>query len=259
MLRLGEWMACHFADETITVSKTLHQYCIEAYEKETTYIPSGAPEATLGNARDLKVFGLEAGKYVLFIGRLVAHKRVHDLIASWKQLQAEHPDLIAGKKLAIVGGSAFTDGYLDRLHGMAVRADGTRDTSIVFTGYQSSESLAALYTHALVVVNPSESEGLPIATIEAMSYAKPVIASDIAENMELAAEFGIPFPRRNVAALTQKLQFVLSEPEQARIIGERARDFVRREYHIDTMAERIEQVYTRLTTSKAKTAHAIRG
>ena len=50
-----------------------------------------------------------------------------------------------------------------------------------------------------------------------------VIASDIAENMELVADHGIPFPRRDVIALTEKLRWTLSHPNEALAIGEKAK------------------------------------
>jgi Glycosyl transferases group 1 len=45
-------------------------------------------------------------------------------------------------------------------------------------GYQSSEALAELYTHAGVFVLPSSHEGQPIAALEAISYRCPVILTD---------------------------------------------------------------------------------
>ena len=39
-LRLGEWFANKFAHKTITVSKVLQQYCSEAYDTDTVYIPN---------------------------------------------------------------------------------------------------------------------------------------------------------------------------------------------------------------------------
>ncbi|MEI7741572.1 MAG: glycosyltransferase family 4 protein [bacterium] len=237
-LRLGELAACTFADSTITVSKSLHQYCIGAYETETNYIPSGVDEAIPGQAKNLKVFALKPKEYFLFVGRLVAHKRVHDLIQVWLELRETHAELMIGKKLAIVGGSAFTEDYISDLHKLAAN-----DQSIVFTDYQTNETLSALFTHALAVVNPSESEGLPIATIEAMSYGRPVIASDIAENMELIANHGIPFKVRDNEHLKEKILWVLNHSTEADIIGEKAREFVRHEYNIDTMVEKVERVY----------------
>jgi glycosyltransferase involved in cell wall biosynthesis len=238
-LRLGEKASVKFAHATIAVSKTLRNYASLNYDKPVQYIPNGiTPVRMPVNETVLRGFGLQPFQYIAMVSRLVPHKGAHTLIEAWKKVNKEKPELFAGKKLAIVGGSAFTDAYVKRLHAMA-----SGDDSIVFTGYQTGDALKALFAGASFVAHPSTSEGLPIAILEAMSYGKAVVASDIAENMEVISEYGVPFPANDVDALKTKLIELTKDPMQAASIGHQARTFVEQNYHWDDIAGETSELY----------------
>ncbi len=241
MLRFGERAAFAFADETITVSKTLTKYGEQEYGRRATYIPNGiTPVRTAVDPLLLAPFGLEPFHYVAMIARLVPHKGAHTLIAAWKIAHSRSPKIMENIKLAIVGGSAFTDAYVRKLHAMAAF-----DDSIVFTGFQRSDTLTALFSGARFMVHPSTSEGLPIAVLEEMSHGKAVIAADIPETMEVVAEYGVPFPQGNVDALADAIIELAAEPMQAAAIGHAARTFVEDEYHWDDIAQETASLYRR--------------
>jgi len=238
MLRLGEWCACRFSDRTITVSRTLHQYCSEAYDSMTQYIPNGISAVECNSAERLKEFGLEAKGYIVMISRLVRHKGVHYLIEAYRTLKERSPEIIKDKKLVIVGDSAFTDDYVKELRDLA-----KDNQDIIFTGYQSGEKLAQLFNHAYLFVHPSESEGLPIAVLEAMSYGLPVLASDIPENMEVVSEAGLSFENKSVGDLVNKLEKYLPEEMYLEKIGARAKDFVIENYNWKDICQEVSGLY----------------
>lgn len=238
-LRLGEKASVKFAHATIAVSKTLRNYASLNYDKPVQYIPNGiTPVRMPVNEAMLRGFGLQPFQYIAMVSRLVPHKGAHTLIDAWKKARKEKPELFAGKKLAIVGGSAFTDAYVKQLHAMV-----SGDDSIVLTGYQTGDALKALFAGASFVAHPSTSEGLPIAILEAMSYGKAVVASDIAENMEVISPYGVPFPVDDVDALKTKLIELTKDPMQAASIGHQARTFVEQNYHWDDIAAETAELY----------------
>lgn len=239
-LRLGEWAACRFAHTTITVSRTLEQYCQEVYETSTVYIPNGVSNRDISGDTLIKRFGLVKNEYIAQVARLVRHKGEHLTISAWQTLRREHPELAANKKLVIVGDGAFTDDYVTELKQLA--AD---DTSIVFTGFQSGAMLDELFTNALFLVHPSLSEGLPITVLEAMSYGKVVVASDIPENMEVIAENGVAVRTGDVHDLAKKMEMLLKAVERLPKVGARARTFVLEHYHWDDIASAVLRVYER--------------
>ncbi|MDP3985721.1 MAG: glycosyltransferase family 4 protein [bacterium] len=251
MLRLGEWAACRFAHRTITVSRTLSQYCRDVYETDTVYIPNGISEHGIADPSLLKRFDLAPDGYIAMVSRLVRHKGAHYLVEACNIIREERPELIQNKKLAIVGDSAFTDEYVQSLKGMA-----EGNPSIVFTGYQSGAMLEALFSGASFIVHPSESEGLPIAVLEAMSYGKVVLASDIPENREVVADHGFQFPSGDIVVLKEKIIDLLEHQDQLEKLGAEARTFVLREYHWDDIATQVESLYKQLAIKTLATQSA---
>jgi len=253
MLWLGERMACRAADATVAVSRALKAYCHLTHGTEAVYIPNGTQIPTHTDDKSLlNPFGLESGKYLMMCSRLVPHKGAHTLIEAWKHLRQSSPEATRDIKLAIVGGGAFTDAYVEKLNAMAAG-----DASVVMTGARSGEALHALFANAYVVVHPSVSEGLPIAVLEAMSYGKCVLSTDIPENLELTAEHGMTFRSGNVAELAEKMKAMLEHPDIVQTVGREARAHVARHYDWNDIAQTTEHLYEYLHAEpemKPKTA-----
>lgn len=249
MLGLGERAACAFPHETITVSKTLESYCANRYDRDTRYVPNGIGTPGRIGTGILAKFGLKKDDYVVMVARLVRHKGAHHLIRAYAELRKK--DLHRGKKLVIVGDSAFTDDYVAELKALAA---GTPD--ILFTGYLKGKALEQVFAHAYAVVQPSESEGLPITVLEAMAYGKTVLASDIPENMEIVRDHGMHFRNRSIPDLTRKLRWLLAHPEAAAEIGKRAKEFVLKDYHWDDVAKETRDIYMSLAPAARRKARA---
>ncbi len=239
MLRAGEWAACRFAHETITVSKTLQQYCSEAYDKDTSYVPNGVAVTenySSPSSEILAKYNLGKDKYLLMVSRLVRHKGAHYLIQAFRALR-EKDAIFRDLKLVFAGDSAFTDDYVKELKDSA-----KDDQNIVFVGFQSGRPLEDLFLNALAIVHPSESEGLPIAVLEAMSYGKVVLASDIPENMELIKDYGFSFQNKNVSDLTARLKEVLARHDLQEK-GAEAKKFVAANYSWDYVVSEVRKIY----------------
>lgn len=252
MLRFGEWVSCRFPKRTLVVSRELREYVRKRYGKRADYIPNGAnvveekplPESLPG-------FGLREGRYVLSVGRLVGHKGVHYLIKAFLELEDTNK-LPNNTKLVIVGANANTKEYESYLRLMARGRD-----NVVFLGERYGRELEELFAHAALFVQPSESEGMSIALLEAMGYGLPVIASDIRINRETILDAGMTFQNKNMADLRDKMAFLLNAPETAADFGERARTRIKREFSWNAVADKTLRVYESLVPSKkwsAKTA-----
>jgi len=237
-LYLGEWAAIHFAHDTITVSKTLQNYCADTFGADTIYIPNGVDAVKDAQADTIKKkFGLSKGNYILFLSRLVKHKGAHYLIDAYNQL---HTD----KKLVIAGGSAFTDDYVK-----AIKNQAKYNPNIIFTGNVEggSHEWQELYSNAYLFVHPSESEGLPIVILEAMSFGLPVLASNISENMEaIAGGHGFSFKNKNVNDLKKKLEHLINSPQLVKDVGFGAKKYVLENYNWADIVNSVENVYDEL-------------
>lgn len=199
-LRLGERCAAAAAHRIIVVSKSVTEELRRRHPRLTSridYIPNGATEfpelSTKADEREvLDRFGLEPGRYVLAVGRLVPEKGFHHLIAAFEDAA---PDC----KLAIAGAADHEDDYSRGL----LRHASER---IRFCGFQPHDVLRILYRNAALFVLPSTHEGLPIAALEAASLDVPMLLSDIRPNLDIELPPVNYFPARDVAALSGKLR-----------------------------------------------------
>jgi len=235
VLQLGENAAVRFPDTTVVVSRTMQEYLRRKYRKEARYIPNGVnipSPASPASPEPLRHLGIESGRYILFASKLSPEKGCHYLIDAFKQVRTDH-------RLVIAGGSRHSDDYISSLKARA-------GPEVLFLGFVWGEVLEALFTHAYLFVQPSTIEGLAISVLEAMSYGKCVVCSDIPENREVIADCGITFRDRDEGHLAQKLAMLLSKPGYVEELGNSARERVRREYNWDKVARETEQLFVSL-------------
>jgi len=232
-LAFGEWTAVRLPHATICVSHSIQLLCRMMFGVRTYHIPNGVEVPRhLTASNELKKFKLASGKYFLCLARLVAHKAQDIVIKAFKQLDTDH-------KLAIVGSASFDDvSYAEELKRLA-----GRDPRIVFTGQQNGQALHQLIAHCSALVHASRSEGLSVSVLEAMSYGRLVILSDIPENLELVDHSGISFALGDEHALAQAMKWSLDEPLAAHERGVRAQEIIRRLYSWEAVTRHVERVY----------------
>lgn len=230
-LGFGEWAAMHFPHQTILVSHSLQIYAHRKFKRPGIFIPNGVEPRTVRNIDELKHFKLRHHSYLLVVARLIKHKGIHFLIQAFRGLKTD-------KKLVVVGAPSFTEDYAAYLAKLA-----SDDPRIILLGFQSGEILAELYAHAYLYVHPSESEGLSLTILEAMGHGTAVLISDIPENLEAIDHAGFSFLNRNVRDLRKKMEHLLRHPELVRTAALRGRNFVRREFHWNSVVRETERVY----------------
>ncbi len=236
-LYFGEWAAVHFPHVCIAISHTLQVFCRERFGREVVYIPNGAEVRRVTSAELLAEFGLEPKGYLLNVGRIVAHKGLHDLISAYALL-SRRMEKKTLPKLVIVGAPSFTDAYFRDLKRQAAGYPDIR-----FLGFQKGEKLTQLFAHAKLYVHPSEAEGLPLVVLEAMSYGLPVLVSDIPENLEAIHHAGFSFKKKNVDDLAYQLQRLLSDEDALALASARSLETVMAYFNWDMIAEHTEEVY----------------
>lgn len=231
--QLSEKLTFWFANDYTAVSRSLTAYYQRQYGKPVTYIPTGiTPRLYDAPLKQIARYGVTKGSYILYVGRLSAEKRVHDLITAYQQL---HKPRV---RLVIVGSGRGGDNYADQLQQQA-----GDNPNILFTGAVYGEELAEWYSNAYVYVLPSQMEGLPITLLEAMSVGCCCIASDIAANTEALAGKGITFPVANTAALQQCLQQALDTPTWVQQIGKTLHQHVLSHYTWTLVADQFSRFY----------------
>ena len=232
VLRLSEWMALHIPNATISVSESLAERYRSESGRDVIYIPNGISIDPGDDIGILDQHKLTDAGYILSAGRLVPEKGVHDLIEA-------HSHIGSGLPLVIAGDTSMSDSYV-----MALRESASED--VIFVGYEYGARLAALFRHAAIFVLPSLVEGLPLVLLEALAYGTPVLASDIAPNVEVLGKEGRYFPAGDVDGLAVSLMRACSELPllRERSVALSAEAGLR--YDWDVVAASTARVYERL-------------
>ena len=239
ILRLSEKTAYLFADKTISVAKTVQNYYLDEYKKKTVYIPNGVKIYSNKdeNANLIKNWGLEKDKYILMVARLIKDKGTHYLLEAWQYLNKQYPNLMSEYKLVITGGTDDLE-YWNELKEIA---DNNKD--IIFTDWQKDETLESLYANCMLFVHPSEREGLPISVLQAMSYGKPVLASDIPGHKEVILDNDFLFDNTSITSLAKKMLGLLKNKEILKNIGVNNKELVKQDYNWKDITRKTLQVY----------------
>jgi glycosyltransferase involved in cell wall biosynthesis len=180
-------------------------------------------------------YGIGDAPMMLFVGRMITQKGVPYLIDAMPLVLKEHPDA----KLFLVGrGSA-----LKKLKAKVTAMD--LEGSVIFSGYMSEEMLKEAYGSCDLFVLPSVWEVLPIAVLEAMSSGKPVVCTDAGGDCEMVRDDvnGFVVPMRNPAALAEKINLVLSDPEMRARMGAASRKIAEEEFDWRLIARRTKHLY----------------
>ncbi len=94
----------------------------------------------------------------------------------------------------------------------------------------------------------SVSEGLSLATIESMGVGTPVVVTASGGPQEIVTdcETGYLVPIRDEKALAEKALKILTDPQKAKSMTEKARTLVRSRFSVDTMIWQYEQMYQQI-------------
>ncbi len=173
---------------------------------------------------------------ILYVGRLIQAKGVQDLIEAHKYLNER-------VSLVIVG-----DGpYREHLREMA-----GDNSSIQFTGELSGEHLVNVYRSASIFVNPSYSEGLPTAVMEAAVFGIPVVATDVGGTKEIIQTniTGLLVEPGNANSLRQALSWMLDHKGRARQMARVCRERVLELYSWNKVTNQYCELLERVCESK---------
>jgi glycosyltransferase involved in cell wall biosynthesis len=174
-----ERISRHTANRVITDSRAVVDFYRQAYGFAPDFIPYGSEIAKRPPGDVLRQFGLEPGRYVLFVGRLVPENCIDHLVDAYAGLRTDMP-------CVIVGDAPYADEYKARLHA-------TSDPRIRFTGYVFGAGYQELGSNAYCFVETSEVGGTHPALLEAMAMGAAVIVNDTPENRETIADAGLAY------------------------------------------------------------------
>jgi glycosyltransferase involved in cell wall biosynthesis len=151
-----------------------------------------------------------------------------------------------GLRVMIAGDGPERPG-LDRL----IESLGLQD-AVVFLGFRAD--VPAVLAATDVVVFSSASEGSPLAVMEAMEAARPIVATRVGGVPDLIDDevHGFLVSPGNPAALAAAVARALDDPATAAAMGARARERCRRDFDIDGTVRQVERLYEELYARSAR-------
>ncbi len=229
-IKFGEKLAVKYADEIIVLSKGVQKYFRETYNRDTHFIPNGVNKPTLREPKIIKEkYGLDENNYILFLARIVPEKGLHYLIDAFKQINTE-------KKLIIAGGASHTNDYLEKIKKMA-----SEDDRIIMTGFVQGEELEELYSNCYLYCLPSDIEGMPLSLLEAMSYGRNCLVSNIEENTQIVGDYATIFEKGNIDDLKEKIEESLNKKKY--ISFESIQKYILNKYQWNDIIKETEKLY----------------
>lgn len=128
---------------------------------------------------------------LLYVGRVVPHKKVEDIIRVMSDLKAQFPSV----KLMIVGDTPNLT-YLQFLKDKTKNLNLT-ESEVVFTGKVDDEQLQEFYCISDVFITMSEHEGFCIPVLEAIYFGLKIIVKKGNAAEEVAGNFSLAINEKN--------------------------------------------------------------
>jgi glycosyltransferase involved in cell wall biosynthesis len=245
----GGWDVSQYVRTDRLFAAHLH---VSAFSREQGRQATYARAEVIYGGVDVERFHPEAWtvprQRVLFVGRVLPHKGVHDLIAGL-------PD---GLGLDVVGPLSDRE-YADRLRGLA------RGKDVVFHGPVDELRLEQAYRAALCVVLPSACrsahhqftpvpELLGQTLLEGMASGLPAICTDAGAMNELVVDghTGFVVAQNDPAAIRAALERLAGDQRMAAAMGARGRARVVERFSWDRIADACVARYRTLTGSRRR-------
>jgi L-malate glycosyltransferase len=143
---------------------------------------------------------------LLFVGRLMPHKRQDEVIRAFALYQREHaPDA----RLVLVG-EPLTQRYAGEL---AALADAVAPGAVRFERSLSPAELAERYRTAHAFVCLSEHEGFCVPVLEALHFGVPVVARPAGAVPEVAGDAAVFVPDDDLAVVAEAIHLAVADGE----------------------------------------------
>jgi glycosyltransferase involved in cell wall biosynthesis len=178
---------------------------------------------------------------LLFVGTVCEKKGIRQLVQAMPQIVKEHPEtklIIVGRDWYYSDGSSYTT-YLKTY------IPENLEKHIEITGAVAHEKIPKMIEEAEICVYPSHMEAMPIAWLEGLLMGKPIVDGDIGPGREaiLNTKTGLlanPYKPEDIA---KKIIYLLDNPNEAKKLGQAAREDVLYRFHPEKIVSENIQFY----------------
>jgi glycosyltransferase involved in cell wall biosynthesis len=179
-----------------------------------------------------------AGLRILFVGSYGEHKGCPELLDALAEVRSSGVEAtltLVGKEMH-EGEEALLRRHMDAL-GL--------DAAVIFGGVAAREALGSFYAASDVFCLPSRAEGLPMALLEAMAFALPVVATPVGAipDVVVNGETGLFVEPGSAGDLAQAILTLAADPALRERMGEAGRERVLRIAGPDLIAGQWRRLY----------------
>jgi glycosyltransferase involved in cell wall biosynthesis len=176
------------------------------------------------------------------------------LLASWKgqdyflEALAQVVQTIPQLKALIVGPvDPYQQHYYKRLKHLVASLE--LSNTVIFTGFRA-DIPRIMASSDIIVHSASEPEPFGRVIAEAMVAGTPVIATAAGGVLEIVQDQvdGLLVPPQNAPAMAKALLHLLNNPEQARLIAQRAQQHARKRFSVQQHVDAVQRIYQHVLT-----------
>lgn len=227
------------ADTIIAVSNDLKNIAVsQGYDsRKICVIPNGVDInkfKPMNQEIVRKRLGISSNFLITYVGNLVKIKRVDILIKICKEVSDSY-DI----DLLIVGDGTERTNLEEYAKNIGM-------TNITFQGGVSNDKVPAYLSASDVAALTSESEGLPTFLVEAMSCGIPVVTMNVGGVADIVKNNVNGFIVTCPDEFKEKLEYLINNDDLRAQFGKEARLFTVQNHSIETVTERLEQLYQEL-------------
>jgi glycosyltransferase involved in cell wall biosynthesis len=172
---------------------------------------------------------------ILFMGRIDPKKGLDLLATAFSKIHHEFPNT----HLVLAGPD--NNGFLATAQNYFVEAGCL--SAVTFTGMLTGAIKSAAFAAADIYVAPSYSEGFSMSVLEGMASGLPCVFTTGCNFPEAAAAKVAHVVEIDAIAIANALTLCLNDPEPAKAMGDRARQFVFENYTWEKIAANLVKTY----------------
>ena len=232
------------ADKVITVSNKLKRIAKENFNfvKKTITISNGVEVSKLISIKNniLKVKNFN-NRTILSVSNLISQKGIDYNLKAISKLANKYPNL----KYLIIGDGPEKDHLIKLTKNLGI------NQMVEFLGQLSHKKVMEYMAVTDIFSLPSWDEAFGVVYIEAMVQGKPVIGcqGEGIEDFIKDGKTGLLVKPKDVDSLVEALDFLLGHPNEAKIMGEKARKLVLENYTWEKKVDDIIKVYREIVNN----------
>lgn len=201
------------SDFVVVHSNYMQQELLRCFQVKSTVIPLGIDmrrfNSGVNNGATRKEINLNSDFVLLYVGRLVPHKRIHLLLEALFKLRDKNT------KLLIVG-----DGPEKETLEKYAKARNLTDR-VFFAGRVPDADLLRYYDACDVFVTASLHEGVCVPILEAFACGKPAIVPNVSAMPETLGDGGLIYQGNSLNSLVDKIKILRDNADLRRDLGRR--------------------------------------